>query len=228
MRFFAVAAIVLLATSCTRDDASRTPSGSDTSSMSANGSTSGGTANGGDSAGNGGSRPATLIDSISIEGSKEPMTLTLVEPPAGFPMTFSTYMPPDMRAEFDADSAAVKFIAAFGGTVQPKAYVQVQRVGEGGVANVRADSLVGRMLAGRTLGGTQLLSGAPPWASDGAGFAYTEDGARYNGTVAIRTAGPTAFRVITHLPSEYGDGMGPRVQKILENWRWADGSPLIP
>ncbi|HEX6693338.1 MAG TPA: hypothetical protein VF035_01420 [Longimicrobiales bacterium] len=218
------ACALLLATSCTRDDANRVPSGSDTSSTSVSGSTT----DGGDSATQPASRPATLVDSISIEGSKEPMTLTLVESPAGFPMTFSTYMPPDMQVEFDADSAAVKFIAAFGGTVQPKAFVQVQRVGEGGVENVRADSVVGRMLAGRTLGNTQLLSGAPPWASDGAGFTYTEEGARYNGTIAIRGGGDNPFRIVIHMLSEYADGMSPRVQMILENWRWADGSSLIP
>ena len=218
MRLLALAACLFLATSCTRADTSRDDAGTNTS------ETVG--VDSGDTAAAAG-RPATLADTIRIEGTPEPMTLTLVSSPAGFPMAFSTYMPPDMQVEFLPDSAAVKFTAAFGGTVQPAAYVHVQQL-QGAIADARAESVPATMLAGKTVDRLEVYAGKPPWASDGAGFSYMENGTRYNGTIALRTGGGTPFRIIIHMPSEYGDGMGPRVEMLLRRWLWSDGSPLIP
>ena len=220
MRLLVVAASVFLATSCTRADTSGDAAGTDTGSIAAGGHTTG-------AAATASGRAPALADTIRIEGTPEPMTLQLVESPDGFPMKFSTYMPPDMQVSFVPDSAAVKFTAAFGGTVQPLAYVHVQRLA-GGIEDARAESIPARMLGGKAVDRLEVYAGKPPWADDGAGYSYTENGTHYSGTIATQTEGGTPFRIIIHMPSEYGDGMGPRVEMLLRHWRWSDGSPLIP
>src|SRR5690606_41078517 len=36
------------------------------------------------------------------------------------------------------------------------------------------------------------------------------------------------FHILARYPGEYADGFGPRAERILEHWRWADGAPLAP
>jgi len=33
--------------------------------------------------------------------------------------------------------------------------------------------------------------------------------------------------MLAHCGAEYADGMGPRIAAILQEWRWADGTPLM-
>jgi hypothetical protein len=34
-------------------------------------------------------------------------------------------------------------------------------------------------------------------------------------------------RLVSHYPAEYGDGMGPRIARILSHWRWEDTGTSI-
>jgi hypothetical protein len=95
-------------------------------------------------------RPAALVDTIDIEGTAEPMPVTLVRTPAGFRLPFSTYVPNDMRVRMQQAGAAsgVRIAAAFSGAEQPRAYMYVHMY-EPGVSREMVRQEVGGIL--RTL-----------------------------------------------------------------------------
>src|SRR5690606_4159180 len=72
-----------------------------------------------DTAGATAARPQTRVDTLYLEGMPEPVELTLVRSPAGFPLPFSTYATDDFIVEPAGSDVqgdpAVRFIAAFGG-----------------------------------------------------------------------------------------------------------------
>ncbi|MEW5929808.1 MAG: hypothetical protein AB1941_20325, partial [Gemmatimonadota bacterium] len=74
------------------------------------------------------SRPDTLRDTLTLEGTAQPMVLRLYRTPPGFPLPFSTYHPADLAPETatSAEGGTVRFVANFGGRRTDSAYVEVR------------------------------------------------------------------------------------------------------
>jgi hypothetical protein len=176
-------------------------------------------------------RPETRTDTVHIEGTAQPERLTLVRSPEGFQPPFSTYVPPGLRTGFMAGDStpSARFVAAFGGTVNNDAYLQV-RVYPPGSSEVVARNAVDAYLRGRDPRQDNIRESERwPWAREAYDFSYGGEGGTelFVGTMAIARHGNRFLHVLVHYPAEYGDGMGPRVEKILREWRWEDdGSRL--
>jgi hypothetical protein len=168
-------------------------------------------------------RPETIRDTVMIEGIAEVETASLVSTPANFPLPFSTYLPEGMRAEFADDGSRVRFIAAFGGTVNPDAYVQVSPAM--GDARAAADSII---RSARGSAAEVSHADAPSWAEGAARFMYRNTaGDLVSGRVTSARHSGRVFHVVHHYPAEYADGMGPRIDRILRHWRWEDTGAML-
>lgn len=178
-------------------------------------------------------RPAVRADSVRIEGMWQHDRLTLVRSPQGFAPPFSTYLPAGLRVDFvtsDTDPA-VRFMAAFAGRVNPEAYLQV-RLYPPGASELLVRSSVDAYLRERDPREEHVRpSGGWPWTVAAWDFDYGEGRAneRFIGTIGIARHGNRFLHVLAHYPAEYGDGVGPRFHRILQEWRWEDdGSGLMP
>lgn len=178
-------------------------------------------------------RPAVLEDSISIEGMAQAERLTLVRSPAGFSPPFTTYLPSQMRVDFVASDTtpSVRFVAAFAGRTNPEAYLQV-RLYPPGAAELVARTAVDTYLRGRDPRQDNVHpSEGWQWTIDAYDFQYGAGPQQsgFMGTIGIARHGNRFFHVLAHYPAEYGDGVGPRFERILREWRWEDdGSRLVP
>jgi hypothetical protein len=175
-------------------------------------------------------RAGTLRDTLLIEGMGEPVTMTLLRPPAGFGIPFTTYLPPGLRADFElhGDTSAVRFSAAFGGHLDENAYMHVRMYAPGSTDKVVRD-LATAFIRSRAPWRDEAQP-APPaaWADEAYTYQYSGDGAvPYTGRLVIARHRGRYFHVLTHYPAEYGDGLGPRFASVLGHWRWEDtGRPL--
>lgn len=177
-------------------------------------------------------RAEVLTDSIRIEGMAQPERLTLVRSPAGFAPPFSTYLPSQLKVEFATNDTApaVRFVAAFAGQVNAEAFLQV-RFYPPGSAELVAQAAVDAYLGGRDPRQASVSpSGAWPWSLGAYDFQYGAGPGQsgYMGTIGIGRHGNRFFHVLAHYPADYGDGVGPRFHRIMEEWRWEDdGSRLV-
>ena len=161
------------------------------------------------------SRPATLQDTLTVEGEPQPATLRLYRTPPGFPLPFSTYVPADLVPEAvpSATGGSVQFVANFAGRRTDSAYVAVV-VHPDGVNEEAAR----RMLSAAT-------GGSAPAASDQQRYPWAL--AEYSGgtgaTVSRGILGRHEgqfFHVLIRYPTELGDGFAPRAATVLEHWEW--------
>jgi hypothetical protein len=182
-------------------------------------------------------RAETRQDTVYIEGMPEVSTARLLhatelDPP------FSTYVPAGIAAAAEAagDSGAVRFSAAFTGEADPNAYMHVRLYPVGtnllSAREVVAGFLRSRQpqddpVAGTDVDAAQRLD-PPAWGLEAHRFDYAGEGGRhYVGRITLAQHGPRFFHVLVHYPAEYGDGLSPRLDYILEHWRWEDtGEPL--
>lgn len=179
-------------------------------------------------------RAEVITDTIMVEGMAEPTTSQLVQSPGDAAVAFSTYVPEGIEAEVTGagDTVAVRFMAAFAGTPDPHAFMHV-RFHPPGVDVAAARETVMQFLLGRVPDDAPI-TGTPtepqveprepaPWADEAWGTTYRGEGDRmYVTTSQLARHGGRTFHVITHYPAEYGDGLGPRFQRILQLWRWDD------
>lgn len=168
-------------------------------------------------------RPSDKRVPISIEGVEEEMRLVLYESPSDFPLVFSTYIPEDMAAERwrGTEGDAVAFVAVLGGQRNEAAAMRmiVHRAGATEYEVVEILTELARDL------GTDLE--APP---NGPRFDWSvrefrnvahparEDAAQ--GFMGIGRRDNRYYTIAIHYPAEYGDGFGPRANRILQEWRW--------
>lgn len=167
-------------------------------------------------------RPESRTDTLVIEGVPQPVDLRLVRAPAGFPLPFSAYVPPDFEVEAATRDGqpAVRFVAAFGGVRNQNAFVEVALyppdLGQAGALERAATSM--------------NPSGEPEILDEG-GFDWAELGWRWRGGGAepfvarflLGRHGDRWFQVLQRYPPEYGDGFGPRAALLLESLRWGEG-----
>jgi hypothetical protein len=187
--------------------------------------------------------PATradlINDTIVVEGMAEPATARLLQSPEGAPIRFSTYVPEGIHGSFEGagDTLVVRFAAAFTGTADPNAYMHVRFYApEVGINEAR--EILGGFLATRVPeadpidtdpGPRGFVQVDPPaWGQEAFSVSYRGDGNRlYVGQLVIATRRDRVFHVLTHYPAEFGDGLAPRFDRILDHWRWDDtGTPL--
>jgi hypothetical protein len=173
-------------------------------------------------------RPATRADTVMIEGMAQVDTSRLYTTPAGFALPFSTYVPEGLQVQ-TAARAAVRFIAAFAGTVNENAFM-VLHIQDPGAAQRDAESILRDLMQTRSAAQHERVSmDRPSWAVAAVGFrSVGADGTRFTGSIAVGEHGDRYFHVIRHYPVEYGDGLPPRLHSILRHWRWEDtGAPLM-
>jgi len=178
-------------------------------------------------------RPQVLADSVRIEGEWQRDELRLVRSPDGFEPPFTTYLPSGLQVDFETSDStpSVRFVAAFAGHVNPDAYLQLRLYPEG-IAELAVHSAVEAYLGGRDPRGNGVSpSQGWPWTIEAWDFQYGAgpDQGGFMGTIGIARYGNRFFHALAHYPAEYGDGMGPRFHRILQEWRWEiDGARLVP
>lgn len=176
-------------------------------------------------------RPREVQDTILIEGMREPTRARLLEAPPDFPVRFSTYVPDGIGSEFEGrgDSASVRFYASFGGAVDRNAYMHV-RLYRAAMSRTAASTAATDFVRSRAPWRDEATTvQPPPWGVEAYTFGYQGDGNRpYTGRMVLGHHRDRYFHVLTHYPAEYGDGLGPRFDRILQHWRWEDtGRPLV-
>ena len=166
----------------------------------------------------------TKTDTIYVEGEPQPKTLTLLDVPD---LPFVTYFPTD---EFVTEVTrsprghGVRFYVNFGGVENREAYVAIFVAG----GETPADSVVELrtfLTSTFTELGWEQTSGevsSCDWAADHLTFQDTAADALTNGYVCFGEHDGLPFYILTHAPAEYGDGFGPRVQTLMEEFRWRD------
>jgi hypothetical protein len=179
-------------------------------------------------------RPGTVQDTLLIEGMPEPTTARLVRSPAGFGAPFTTYVPEGVDVDFEegGDSAGVRFSAAFTGAADPNAYMHVRLYAPGATAaaqEVAASFLRSRLPQDHPVNGSLEAEQPyaqvepPSWGDEAFAFRYAgERNTLYVGRIVLARQNGRVLHVLTHYPAEYGDGLGPRFARILQQWRWED------
>lgn len=170
-------------------------------------------------------RPAHKTIKLTIEGRPEPIRVWRYQSPPGFPLSFSTYVPDDMIAPRTAGEAAIRFVAAFGGQVSPRAVFRLVAL----PANLDRTAAEAELAAAATRLGAGAKPGSVKRGSAGLAWAlahYDLAGQRL-GFVALGRRHGQWFILSLAYPPPYADGMAPRVALILREWRWASGAPLL-
>jgi len=163
-------------------------------------------------------RPATKHGSIALEGKEEPFTSFLFKSEAApLPVAFTTYVPSDMIVEHlqSEVGGAVRFVANFENRRQPDAYLEVLFYFDG-TDESKARSLTAK--SGKSAGSREFA-----WSLAEYNTSYkTAANVRIFGVTALGSHDGRYFRITLHYPEEFGDGFGPRVRSILDEWRWKD------
>jgi hypothetical protein len=164
---------------------------------------------------------ATRTDTLWIEGMAHGVLLQRYDPEPGFPLPFWTYLPPRWAAETvsSGEGDAVRFsppgalardvlLSVFihpAGTTRDRA---VRRMEQAALREVDAR------------GGGDVVSEPPSQGWELVRLVYTSD--VLAGEVLLTEHAGRFIEISSHYPVEAGDGMAPRIQLILDEWRWRD------
>lgn len=166
-------------------------------------------------------RPDTTNTEISIEGATEKMQLFLMKSPDEFPLSFSTYIPIDMKVARmrEEGGLVLRIMAAFGGRPNKEAQLTIGAFARG----IQSNTVHTRVLKkARSIASLSEDPARYPWAQT----VYSLQGDR-SGFLALAEKNSRWFYLLASYPPEYADGMGPRINKVIEQWRWQDnGKPL--
>lgn len=166
-------------------------------------------------------RPATITDTLRIEGMAEPVRLSLVRSPASFPLPFSTYVPADLRGEFasSGEGDAYRIVWREGNRVNRGARIQLTVLPAG---TSRSEAARAARTVAETGGGeVSVLADPDPWAIEA--FRYRRPGdaqRRIVGWVQLGERDGRYYHWSAQYPAEMGDGMGPRIAAVLKHLRW--------
>lgn len=167
-------------------------------------------------------RPDTKQATIHIEGNPEHLTLQRFTPDASFPLPFETYVPADMTADTvdTGRGAVVRIRAAFGDRPVNAAALHIAALPPD--TDAAEAELWASALADGVARDELYQEREPAWGR----AMHRLEGERA-GFVALDTHAGRWFYVLAAYPPEYADGMGPRIEAILDEWRWLDtGEPL--
>jgi hypothetical protein len=187
---------------------------------------------------------------MQIEGMTDTIAARLVWSPVDAEPRFSTYVPEDMVPDFgDVVEGAYSFSvnAAFGGTVSEHAFMAVHFYPPGTPLDEAQMQLAAFMASLEPYDdpvhreddyGVSASDPDAPELARQRRFGWAQPEIRFHvqrgeidrtvaGWAALGQHGGRAFHVFVHYPEEYAEGMGARVQLMLEQWRWLDdGSRL--
>lgn len=140
--------------------------------------------------------PAQKTASISIEGQPQNMTLALYHPASA---PFYTYVPTDMVTEARVGNYGVGhyFFAAFNGKVRDDAYL-----------------LLFIFKRGATREEIAAIAKVFEAGHKHAGYFHKLDVRLHNDD--------QYYYIAQYYPNEFADGLGPRIQRILDEWQWVD------
>lgn len=162
-------------------------------------------------------RPDSKESTILIEGQTERITLERFRPADSFPLRFETYIPADMTADTvdTGRGEVVRIRAAFGGEPVSGAAVHIATLPPG--TDAAEAGMWASSLADGVARDELYQEDDPAW-----GHAIHRLEGERAGFVALDEHEGTWFYVLAAYPPEYGDGMPPRIEVILDEWRWTD------
>lgn len=170
--------------------------------------------------------PETQPGVLRVEGEEVPVTLVKVDVPEAPFTTFapeSTFAVTATETEHGFD---VRFVYQYAGTPVDEVYAAFVFPRSVNVDSVYRDlTSPDGLLATRDWRPSD--AGVTPclWAEQG--FAYRDPQQNATGIVCIGQHRDRPFYLVTHYPVEYGDGFPPRVDVLLDAFRWkATGRPL--
>ena len=164
-----------------------------------------------------GSRPATAVGTVSIEGSDEPIDLRLVTV-EDTPLPFSTYVPASWSDDVLGSGEGTGARFAMGGSgaegvVTVFVPSEPNRAGIEELARVVAESN----------GTARAMTDRPAWARAG----YTFSGPAALGSVLVGEHAGVPFYILRTFPPDMGDGFAPRAALVLDRLRWADDGTAL-
>ena len=175
-----------------------------------------------DSATGEGGQPLVMTDTVRLEGSEYVTTVSLFDGSA-----FTTYYSKDEMIADEMSSGegtGVRFTANFGGTRNDSAFLHIFIPADTTAGpDAARDILLEANGIVRSQGwkATKASDNRCPWAVE----SYRITGPGGTQAIGFACVGEHAgrgFVVVAAYPGEYGDGMGPRVARILHHMRWKD------
>jgi len=168
-------------------------------------------------------RPASKMETISLEGMEQTLRFRLYDSrPAGLDVPFTTYVPDDMAIRSAPRENGDRFVAraVFGGQVEPRAFVEARFLSPGAAQQAAVESLAAWAPDERP---SPLESGKrfawsvrERWVHRGSGDTEVD------GVAGLGCHAGRWFVIHIEYPQEYGEGLLPRVERMLEEWRWED------
>jgi hypothetical protein len=165
---------------------------------------------------------AVRLDTLWIEGMPEEVEHRLYRAPPGFPLPFRTWVPAglEVREVASGEGEAILFLAAFG-ELRADAALRLF------VPSAQLDANAAERLAREMLslqGRVRERTVRPAWSR----AAFELDEPERVGVSNVGERAGRAFILSYEFPPEFGDGLGPRFGRILEEWRWEpDGPPRL-
>jgi hypothetical protein len=169
-------------------------------------------------------RPQTKMETISLEGMEQTLGFRLYDSrAAGLDVPFTTYVPDDMAIRSAPAETGDRFVAraVFGGQVEPRAFVEARFLPPLASEQAAAESLAawapGEERSSPLESGKRFSwSVRERWTQRGQGQDEVQ------GVAALGRHGDRWFVILVEYPIEYGEGLLPRVEQVLEEWRWED------
>lgn len=174
--------------------------------------------------------PEAKTSTIAVAGGTAEISFKRFDAPAGFPLQFTTYVPEDMIVETLRAGKAdgVRVVVNFGGKRNENAYLWALFHPPG------TDEAKAR----ETYQGVVARHGEPAelperqrrfaWALAEHEFQYQPtQGETRIGRLALGRRGDRFFHLVIEYPEDLAAEFVPRVNRILEDWRWKDGGRRI-
>ena len=168
-------------------------------------------------------RALTKMETISLEGMEQTLRFRLFDSrPAGLDVPFTTYVPEDMAIRSAPRETGDRFVtrAVFGGQVEPRAFVEARFLPPSATEQAAGESLAVWAPDERP----NPLEGGKrfEWSVRERWIRRGPLNAEIEGIAALGRHGGRWFVIHVEYPSEYGEGLLPRVERMLEEWRWED------
>ena len=152
--------------------------------------------------------PKTIQDTLMLEGMAEPVSMNLYNTPEGFPLSFHTYLPENFTHEalssptaetirFSMGEAQISFVVLPANTGRSKA----------------------QSVAKASLGKANIQSCRSSYDWQWECLYVAGKGAQVSRVLLGEQQGRQFYFLISY-PAEYGDGLGPRYARVLEEWKF--------
>jgi len=174
--------------------------------------------------------PEAKTGTIAVAGGTAELAFERFDAPPSFPLQFATYVPEDMIVEtLKAGKAdGVRVISNIGGRRKESAYLWAM-FHPPGTAEARAREAYAGLVAKRG-NPAEVPERARrfAWALAEHEFQYEPTGGEIRvGRLALGRRGDRFFHLIIEYPADLAGEFVPRVNRILEDWRWKDGGGRI-